>query len=87
VQRELLEKGSVAPAREDLYADADLSTKIAYLPVLAAAVHSARPLPVTPKYPDVSAAIQAATHPVLKGTQDASEAMAALQTQLTNLLK
>jgi len=87
VQRELLEKGSVAPAREDLYGDADLSTKIAYLPVLAAAVHSARPLPVTPKYPDVSAAIQAATHPVLKGTQDASEAMAALQTQLTNLLK
>jgi multiple sugar transport system substrate-binding protein len=87
VQRELLEKGSAAPALESLYEDADLSERVPQLATLAAAVHSARPLPATARYADVSNAIQAATHPVLKGTQDAGDAMEALQTQLTELLK
>lgn len=87
VQRQLLEKGSIAPAREALYDDAVLAKKVTTLPVLAAAVRSARPLPVTPKYTEVSAAIQAATHPVLKGTQDADEALEALQAKLTDLLE
>jgi multiple sugar transport system substrate-binding protein len=87
VQRELLEKGSVAPAREALYDDSELAKRVTSLPVLAAAVRSARPLPVTPKYVEVSAAIQAATHPVLKGSQDADDALEALQTKLTDLLK
>lgn len=87
VQRELLEKGSVAPAREALYDDSELAKKVTYLPILAAAVRSARPLPVTPKYTEVSAAIQSAVHPVLKGSQDADDALDALQTQLTDLLK
>jgi multiple sugar transport system substrate-binding protein len=87
VQRQLLEKGSAAPAREALYDDADLAKKVPTLPVLAAAVRSARPLPVTPKYAELSAAIQAATHPVLKGNQDADEALEALQARLTELLK
>lgn len=87
VQRELLEKGSVAPALEALYDDTGLAKKVSYLPILAAAVRSARPLPVTPKYVEMSAAIQSAAHPVLKGSQDAGDALEALQTQLTDLLK
>lgn len=87
VQRELLEKGSAAPALESLYEDADLSERVPQLATLAAAVQSARALPATARYADVSNAIQAATHPVLKGTQDAGDAMEALQKQLTGLLK
>lgn len=86
VQRTLLENGSVAPAREALYDDAGLAKKVPSLPVLAAAARSARPLPATPKYTEVSAAIQAATHPVLKGDQDADEALEGLQAKMTDLL-
>jgi len=87
VQRELLEKGSAAPAREALYDDAGLQQSVPQLATVAAAVRSARPLPATAKWGDVSSAIQAAAHPVLKGTQDAGDAMEELQTRLTELLK
>ncbi len=87
VQRKLLQTGSVAPALESLYADPELTKQVPDLPTLALAVRSARPLPATTKYPEVSGAIQSATHPVLKGDQDAAVALEGLQTSLEALLK
>jgi multiple sugar transport system substrate-binding protein len=53
-----MEKGSLAPVLESIYADQALVAKYPYLPVLKTSIENAVSRPVTPFYPAVTTAIQ-----------------------------
>ena len=57
-QKNNMEKGSLAPVIESIYADPALVAKYPYLPVLKESIANAVSRPVTPFYPAVTQAIQ-----------------------------
>lgn len=87
VQRQLVEKGALAPVLESLYADAGLAKQQPYLPTFAAAIKTAKQLPRSARYPELSAAVQESVYPVLQGKAGADKALPELQKKLTELLK
>ncbi len=85
-QRELLSAG-FAPVEAGLYQDAAVVKQVPSLPVFAAAVTVARPMPTTVHYAELSQQLATSMAPVVAGKEQAVTALAALQTRLVELLK
>ncbi|MEU5115045.1 ABC transporter substrate-binding protein [Streptomyces longwoodensis] len=67
VQRQVLTRGALPPVRADLYDDPELVRRFPYLPTLRESVLSAAPRPKSPRYDQVSLAVQAVLHDALTG--------------------
>jgi multiple sugar transport system substrate-binding protein len=76
IQKEYMEKGSLAPIRADVYEDPALVKKYPYLPTLLTSIENAVPRPISPFYPAVTKAIQDNAYAALKGEKSAQEAVA-----------
>lgn len=85
-QRELL-AGGFAPVQAGLYQDAAVVKQVPVMPVFAAAVTAARPLPTTAHYAELSQAMATSLAPVVAGKQQAVTVLPALQARLVDLLK
>lgn len=87
IQRIFLEKGSLAPILENLYADAALNKQFPYLSTLGESIKTAKARPKAVRYGDVTLAIQDATYAALQGQKTSEASFAELQTKLEELLK
>jgi len=74
-QKFQLKQGSLAPVREDIYADAALQKQYPYLPTLLTSIQNAVPRPVTPYYPAVTKAVQDNAYAAIKGQKTPEEAV------------
>jgi multiple sugar transport system substrate-binding protein len=74
-----MEKGSLAPVLESIYADQALVKKYPYLPVLKESIANAVSRPVTPFYPAVTTAIQDNAFAAIKGEKSAQQAVKDMQ--------
>ncbi|WP_216404902.1 ABC transporter substrate-binding protein [Arcanobacterium phocae] len=83
----MLKEMSLAPIYTELYDDAKNIEEYPYLPVLKASIEAASPRPQVANYGDVTAAIQDAVFPALKGEKTADEAIAQLSEKLSQLIK
>ena len=86
-QKTFLQKGSLAPILESMYADADLNKQFGYLSTLGESIKNAQARPKAVRYGDVTSAIQDATYAALQGQQTPTDAFNGLQTKLEDLLK
>lgn len=86
-QKTFLQKGSLAPILESMYADPELNKQFGYLSTLGESIKAAKARPKAVRYGDVTAAIQDATYGALQGQQTPTDAFNGLQTKLTDLLK
>jgi multiple sugar transport system substrate-binding protein len=86
-QKVFLEKGSLAPILESLYADAALNKQFPYLSTLGESIKTAKARPKAVKYGDVTLAIQDATYSALQKQVEPAAAFGDLQTKLEGLLK
>jgi multiple sugar transport system substrate-binding protein len=75
IQKEYMEKGSLAPIRADVYKDPALVKKYPYLPTLLTSIENAVARPGTPFYPAVTKAIQDNAYAALKGDKTSAEAV------------
>ncbi|MFJ8077376.1 ABC transporter substrate-binding protein [Streptomyces sp. NPDC096176] len=82
VQRQVLTKGSLPPVRAALYEDPELIKAHPYLPTLRQSVLSAVPRPKSPRYDQVSLAVQAVVQDVMALRQTPAEAVARLAREL-----
>ena len=87
IQKTFLEKGSLAPILESLYADPALNKQFGYLSTLGESIKLARSRPKAVKYGDVTLAIQDATYSALQKQVEPAAAFGDLQTKLEGLLK
>jgi multiple sugar transport system substrate-binding protein len=78
-QKTNMEKGSLAPVLESIYADQALVKKYPYLPVLKESIANAVSRPVTPFYPAVTTAIQDNACAAIKGEKSAQQAVKDMQ--------
>ncbi|MER6449185.1 ABC transporter substrate-binding protein [Streptomyces venezuelae] len=82
VQRQVLTQGSLPPVRSALYEDPELVRAYPYLPTLRRSVLSAAPRPKSPRYDQVSLAVQAVAQDVLALRQTPEQAAARLAREL-----
>ncbi|MEU3778615.1 ABC transporter substrate-binding protein [Streptomyces sp. NPDC032472] len=82
VQRQVLTRGSLPPVRAALYEDPELIRAHPYLPTLRQSVLSAVPRPKSPRYDQVSLAVQAVAQDLLAGRQTPEQAVARLTREL-----
>ncbi|KJY20592.1 MULTISPECIES: ABC transporter substrate-binding protein [Streptomyces] len=82
VQRRVLTEGSLPPVRAALYEDPELVRAYPYLPTLRESVLSAVPRPKSPRYDQVSLAVQAVGQDVMALRQTPEEAVARLTREL-----
>ncbi|WP_189969373.1 ABC transporter substrate-binding protein [Streptomyces avidinii] len=82
VQRQVLTKGSLPPVRAALYEDPELVRAYPYLPTLRQSLLSAVPRPKSPRYDQVSLAVQAVAQDVMALRQTPEEATARLAREL-----
>ncbi|MEU0085259.1 ABC transporter substrate-binding protein [Streptomyces sp. NPDC006274] len=82
VQRQVLTEGSLPPVRAELYEDPELVRAHPYLPTLRQSVLSAVPRPKSPRYDQVSLAVQAVAQDVMALRQTPEEAVARLAREL-----
>jgi multiple sugar transport system substrate-binding protein len=82
VQRQVLTEGSLPPVRAELYEDPELVRAHPYLPTLRQSVLSAVPRPKSPRYDQVSLAVQAVAQDVMALRQTPTEAVARLAREL-----
>ena len=87
IQKTFLEKGSLAPILESLYADPALNKQFPYLSTLGESIKTAKARPKAVKYGDVTLAIQDATYSALQKQVEPAAAFGDLQTKLEGLLK
>ncbi|MCE1174794.1 MAG: extracellular solute-binding protein [Propionibacteriales bacterium] len=85
-QRELLASG-FAPVQAGLYQDAAVAKQVPTMPVFAAALTAARPLPNTAHYAEVSQLMATSLAPVVAGKEQAVTVLPDLQNRLVELLK
>jgi multiple sugar transport system substrate-binding protein len=78
-QKTNMEKGSLAPVLESIYADQELVKKYPYLPVLKTSIENAVSRPVTPFYPGVTNAIQENFYAAMQGQKTAQQAVKDMQ--------
>jgi len=78
-QKTNMEKGSLAPVLESIYADQELVKKYPYLPVLKTSIENAVSRPVTPFYPGVTNAIQENFYAAMQGQKSAQQAVKDMQ--------
>lgn len=82
VQRQVLTRGALPPVRAALYQDPALIRKFPYLPTLRASVLAAAPRPKSPRYDQVSLAVQAAVYDAMAGHQTPAAAVRRLAREL-----
>ncbi|WP_461030059.1 ABC transporter substrate-binding protein, partial [Streptomyces sparsus] len=82
VQRQVLTEGGLPPVRAALYADQDLIRRYPYLPTLRQSVLAAEPRAKSPRYDQVSLAVQAVVQDALALRQTPREAVARLGREL-----
>ncbi|WP_189882663.1 ABC transporter substrate-binding protein [Streptomyces xantholiticus] len=82
VQRQVLTEGSLPPVRAALYEDPELIRVHPYLPTLRESVLSAVPRPKSPRYDQVSLAVQAVAQDVMALRQTPDQAVARLAREL-----
>ncbi|WP_405482144.1 ABC transporter substrate-binding protein [Streptomyces sp. NBC_00009] len=85
VQRQVLTRGALPPVRAALYRDPGLVRKFPYLPTLRASVLSAAPRPKSPRYDQVSLAVQAVVHDAMTGHQTPEAAVRRLARELADI--
>ncbi|MER7467471.1 ABC transporter substrate-binding protein [Streptomyces sp. NPDC097981] len=85
VQRQVLTKGSLPPVRAALYEDPELIRAYPYLPTLRQSVLSAVPRPKSPRYDQVSLAVQAVAQDVMALRQTPEQAAARLAHELGSI--
>ncbi|KPI11192.1 hypothetical protein OV450_3152 [Actinobacteria bacterium OV450] len=85
VQRQVLTRGSLPPVRASLYEDPELIRAYPYLPTLRQSVLSAVPRPKSPRYDQVSLAVQAVAQDVMALRQTPEQATARLARELRPL--
>ena len=78
-QKFFVTQGSLAPVVSSLYTDADLTSKLPYLPVLQKSIANAVPRPVTPFYPAVTKAVQDNAYAALQGQKSVDQALKDMQ--------
>lgn len=78
---------SSSPTLEELYSDADLVKKFAYMPIQLQSIQGAKPRPKAVEYGDVTLAIQDAAYSALQGQAAPDAALQGLQTKLQTLIK
>ncbi|MFG3548772.1 ABC transporter substrate-binding protein [Streptomyces sp. NPDC047725] len=82
VQRQVLTRGALPPVRADLYEDPELVRAFPYLPTLRESVLAAAPRPKSPRYDQVSLAVQAVVHDAMTGRQTPEAAVRRLAREL-----
>ncbi|MGW4510829.1 ABC transporter substrate-binding protein [Streptomyces sp. NPDC004393] len=82
VQRQVLTRGALPPVRAALYDDPELIRRFPYLPTLRASVLAAAPRPKSPRYDQVSLAVQAVVHDALTGHETPESAVRRLAREL-----
>jgi multiple sugar transport system substrate-binding protein len=82
VQRQVLTRGALPPVRAGLYADPGLVRRFPYLPTLRESVLNAAPRPKSPRYDQVSLAVQAVVHDALTGHETPAAAVRRLAREL-----
>lgn len=82
VQRQVLTEGSLPPVRAALYEDPALIRAYPYLETLRQSVLAAEPRPKSPRYDQVSLAVQAVVQDVMALRQTPQEAVARLSREL-----
>ena len=86
IQSELLVKESNAPVLTSLYSDPTLlaNPTLGYLKVLGESLSTAKPRPVTPFYPGVTAAIEENSYAAIKGDKSVDQALKDMQAAITS---
>ncbi|OEV03025.1 ABC transporter substrate-binding protein [Streptomyces oceani] len=87
VQRRVLTEGGLPPVRSDLYTDRELVREHPYLPVLHSSLKSAKPRTKSPRYDQVTLAVQAVSADVLAGRQSAEDGTARLRRELRSIAR
>lgn len=82
VQRQVLTEGSLPPVRAALYEDPALIRAFPYLTTLRQSVLAAEPRPKSPRYDQVSLAVQAVVQDVMALRQSPQQAVARLSREL-----
>ncbi|WP_151478461.1 ABC transporter substrate-binding protein [Streptomyces albicerus] len=85
VQRQVLTKGALPPVRAALYRDPELIRRFPYLPTLRASVLAASPRPKSPRYDQVSLAVQGVVHDAMSGHQTPEAAVRRLARELADI--
>lgn len=87
VQRQVLTEGSLPPVRADLYEDPGLIRAYPYLPTLRQSVLAAEPRPKSPRYDQVSLAVQAVVQDVMALRQTPGQATVRLSRELGSIAR
>ncbi len=87
VQRKVLTEGALPPVRASLYQDPALVRQFPYLPALRASVLSAAPRPKSPRYEQVSLAVQAVVHDAMAQHQEPEAAVRRLADELAAIAR
>ncbi|HEU5346448.1 MAG TPA: ABC transporter substrate-binding protein [Ktedonobacterales bacterium] len=85
-QKEAAIKASLTVTLQSIYDDADVLKANPFFAKLKPVFQTAQPRPVTPKYPDVTLAIQQQVHNALLKQAAPADAMSALATQLQGIV-
>ncbi|MEU1454269.1 ABC transporter substrate-binding protein [Streptomyces avermitilis] len=85
VQRQVLTRGALPPVRAALYQDPALIRKFPYLPTLRASVLAAAPRPKSPRYDQVSLAVQAVVRDAMTGHETPTAAVRRLARELADI--
>jgi multiple sugar transport system substrate-binding protein len=85
-QKMLALDASIAPTLKSVYKDPEVLAKYPLFKVLGEALQTALPRPVSPKYSDISTAIQLRIHQALTKQSQPAEAIATLQTDLQTIV-
>jgi multiple sugar transport system substrate-binding protein len=84
-QKRLARDASIAATLKSVYTDPEVLAKNPFFKVLGEALQTALPRPVSPKYPDISTAIQFHVHQALTKQSKPAEAIADLHTDLQTI--
>ncbi|MFJ4963987.1 putative ABC transporter-binding protein precursor [Streptomyces sp. ADI96-02] len=87
VQRRVLTEGSLPPVRASFYRDAELVRRFPYLPALRESVLSAAPRPKSPRYDQVSLAVQAVVQDAMAQRQKPEAAVRRLAVELAAIAR
>jgi multiple sugar transport system substrate-binding protein len=87
VQRQVLTEGALPPVRADLYEDPALIREHPYLPTLRRSVLTAEPRPKSPRYDQVTLAVQAVVQDVIALRQSPEQAVVRLSRELESIAR
>lgn len=86
-QQMMLEKGSFPPVLKALYSEPALTRQFPYLPALYQAITNARQRPPVTGYDQASLVISSQVYQALKGYKSPRQALADMQSQLSQILR